>query len=424
MDELPPLREAVPFGLQHVLAMFASNVTIPIIIAGTIDASAADRAFLVQAALLVAGLATLLQTVGVGPVGARLPVVQGTSFGFLVIAIPLAERYGLAAVFGGALVAGLFQILIGLSLRRLRDLFPPLVSGVVVLAIGIGLLPTGVTLAAGGQGAEDFGAPLNLALAAFVLLVILAVHQLGRGFWSAAAVLVGLVAGYVAAVPFGKVPFSDVAVANWFAFPTPLRFGLAFPAAAVIGMCVMAIATAVETVGDLAALTKGGAGREVTDRELAGGVIADGVGTAIAPLLGAMPNTSYSQNVGLVAFTGVMSRHVVSIGAGFLLLAGLLPKVAAVVSAMPPAVLGGAAVVMFGMVAAAGVRLLADARLDRRDLLIVAVSIGVGQGLAAVPDAVGALPEQLAVLLQTGIVPAALLAILLNAMVPPSDGHR
>lgn len=424
VNEFPPLWEAIPLGIQHVLAMFASNVTIPIIVAGVVGASTGETAFLVQVALLVAGLTTLLQTIGIGPVGARLPIVQGTSFGFLVIAIPLAETYGLAAIFGGAIVAGVVQCMIGATLRWIRWLFPPLVSGIVVLAIGIGLLPTGVNLAAGGAGAEDFGAPVNLALAGLVLLVTLIFHQYARGFLPAAAVLIGLVAGYVVAIPLGRVDFGAVVDAAWLSVPTPLEFGLSFPTAAVIGMSIMAVATAVETIGDLAAVTKGGAEREVTPRELSGGVLADGVGTAFASLFSAMPNTSYSQNVGLVAFTGVMSRHVVSLGAGFLILASLLPKLAAVISVMPSAVLGGAAVVMFAMVVAAGIRLLADARLNRRNMLIIALSIGVGQGIALVPDAVATFTEQFRVLLQTGIVPAAFIAIVLNAVLPAPEAER
>ncbi|WP_166351627.1 uracil-xanthine permease family protein [Phytoactinopolyspora limicola] len=422
VDEMPPLRKAIPLGLQHVLVMVASNVTIPVILAGAIGATTGETTFLVQVALLVAGITTLLQTIGVGPVGARLPVVQGTSFGFLVVAIPLAQEYGIAAIFGGAIFAGGVQLLLGLCLRWLKSLFPPLVSGIVVLVIGIGLLPTGVNLAGGGAAAEDFGSATNLFLAGTVLVIILLAYSIGKGLISAASVLIGLVVGYLVAIPFGKVDTSRIAEASWFSIPQPLEFGLSFPAAALIGMGVMAIATSVETIGDLAAVTKGGAGRDVTDRELSGGVMADGVGTAFASVFSALPNTSFSQNVGLVAFTGVMSRHVVSIGAGFLILAGLFPKLAAVIAAMPPAVLGGAAVVMFAMVGAAGVRLLAEARLDRRDLLIIAVSVGVGQGMAAVPELVAIAPEQLRVLLETGIVPAGFLTVTLNLILPGRSG--
>lgn len=424
VDELPPLPEAIPLGLQHVLVMVASNVTIPIILAGVVGAASGETTFLVQVALLVAGLTTLLQTIGIGPVGARLPIVQGTSFGFLVISIPLATEYGLPAVFGGALIAGVVQVLVGLSLRWLKHLFPPVVSGIVVLVIGIGLLPTGVNLAGGGAGAPDFGSPRNLMLAGIVLTVILVAYALGRGLISTASVLVGLVVGYLVALGLGEVDLSSVAEASWIALPRPLEFGMSFPAAAIIGMSIMGIATSIETIGDLAAIAKGGAGRDVTDRELSGGVMADGVATMTASVFSALPNTTFAQNVGLVAFTGVMSRHVVSIGAGFLILAGLFPKLAAVIAAMPPAVLGGAAVVMFAMVISAGIRLLAEARLDRCDLLIIAVSVGVGQGMATVPEIVATAPEQLRVVLETGIVPAAALAVLLNLVLPRRTPQR
>ena len=425
VDDTPPLREAVPLGLQHVLVMMASNVSIPIILATAIGASTGDTAFLVQVAMLVAGLTTLLQTIGIGPVGARLPVVQGTSFGFLVVSIPLAQTYGLSAVFGGAIFAGVVQVALGFSLRWLKTLFPPLVSGIVVLVIGIGLIPTGMNLFGGGAGAEDFGSWQNLGLAALVLAVILIAYRFGRGILGAASVLVGLVVGYAVAAFTGKVSFERVGEAAWFAIPTPLEFGLSFPAAALIGMGAMAIATSVETIGDLAALTKGGAGRDVTDKELSGGVVGDGVGTAFASVFSALPNTTFSQNVGLVALTGVMSRHVVTIGAGFLILGGLFPKLAMVIAIMPAAVVGGAAVVMFGMVLAAGIKLISASRLNRHDLLVIAVSVGVGQGFALVPGAAANFPEELRVLLISGIVPAAFIAVVMNLVRPAEDegGH-
>lgn len=425
VDDTPPMREAIPLGMQHVLVMMASNVSIPIILATAIGATTGETAFLVQVAMLVAGLTTLLQTIGIGPIGARLPVVQGTSFGFLVVSIPLAQQYGISAVFGGAIFAGVVQVVLGLSLRWLKTLFPPLVSGIVVLVIGIGLLPTGITLFGGGAGSDDFGSWQNLALASFVLLVILLSYRYGRGLLGSAAVLVGIVAGYLVAAATGRIDFTDIGEAAWFAVPRPFEFGLSFPAAALVAMGAMAIATSVETIGDLAALTKGGANRDVTDRELSGGVMADGVGTAFASVFSALPNTTFSQNVGLVALTGVMSRHVVTIGAGFLILGGFFPKLATVIAVMPSAVIGGAAVVMFGMVLAAGIKLIAAASLDRHDLLVVAVSVGLGQGLALVPDVVAATPENLRVLLITGIVPAAFLAVVMNLIRPSTEegGH-
>ncbi|MFF2653569.1 uracil-xanthine permease family protein [Streptomyces sp. NPDC058045] len=423
VDRMPPWRTAVPLGVQHVLAMFASNVTIPILLAGAVGAATHTTALLVQAALIVAGLSTLVQTFGIGPVGARLPVVQGTGFAFAAAALPLAQKFGISAVFGGAIAAGVVQFVLGGLLRRLRWLFPPLVTGIVVASVGIALLPTGVTLAAGGNGAKDFGAPVNLLLAGLVLLVTVIVHQYTRGFLSSVAVLCGLVVGYLAAIVLGKVHFSGVGSAAWFALPQPLEFGISFPAAAVVAMSVVAVANSLDTIGCISALTKGGAGRRPTDRELSGGVLADGAGSLIAALFGTVPNTSFSQNAGLIAFTKVMSRHVVSIGGVLLVLLSLLPKTSAAIAAMPPAVLGGAAIVLFTMVAGLGIQMLGEAGLDNRNLLITAVAMGVGLGIHFVPESVDRLPEQVAVLLQTGVVPAALLAVVLNVVLPKSPAE-
>ncbi len=421
VDDRPPLRTAIPLGLQHVMVMMASNVTIPVILATAIGASPEDTAFLVQVALLVAGLATLVQTLGIGPVGARLPIVQGTSFGFLVVSIPLAQTYGLAAVFGGALFAGVVQTVFGLFFRQIRHLFPPLVAGIVVLVIGIGLIPTGITLFAGGAGSEDLGSLRNFGIATFVLVAILLLYRFGRGFLGAAAVLVGIVAGYALASGLGMVDWGRVGSAQWFAVPRPLHFGLEFPAAALIAMGAMAVATSIETVGDISALTKAGAQRQPTTREMRGGLMGDGVGTAVAALFSALPNTSFSQNVGLVAFTGVMSRFVVTVGAVFLVLSGFVPKLAMVIAVIPASVIGGAAVVMFGMIISAGISLLTTRPLTQNDLIIVAVSVVVGQGFAWRPEIAERLPENVGALMTSGIVPAAAIAIVLYLAKPREE---
>lgn len=421
LDDRPPLRVAVPLGLQHVMVMMASNVTIPVILASAIGSSPEDTAFLVQMALLVAGLATLVQTIGIGPVGARLPIVQGTSFGFLVVAIPLGQEYGLAAVFGGALFAGVVQMCFGAAFGLIRHLFPPLVAGIVVLVIGIGLIPTGILLFAGGAGSDDLGSLRNLGIASFVLIAILLLYRFGRGFLGATAVLGGLVLGYALASGLGMIDWARVQDAPWVAAPEPLKFGLDFPVAALIAMGAMAVATSIETVGDISALTKTGDGRVATAREMRGGLMGDGFGTSLAALFSALPNTSFSQNVGLVAFTGVMSRFVVTIGALFLVAAGFLPKLATVIAVIPPAVIGGAAVVMFGMIVAAGISLITTHAMTRNDLIIVAVAVTVGQGFALQPEVAASLPDNVAALMTSGIVPAALIAVVLYWMKPQSE---
>ena len=415
----PPLKEAIPLGFQHVLAMFAGNVTVPIIIAGVAGLSGGDKIFLIQTAMFVAGIATLIQTIGFGPVGARLPIVQGTSFAFIPIMIPIVKTGGLGALFASAAIGGVFHFILGTFIGRIRGILPPLVTGIVVLSIGLALIPIGIKYAAGGAGpVPDFGAFNHLGLALLVIIVTLVVKFKTKGFLSASAILIGLVTGYIVAIPMGMVDFSRVGSADWFALPSLLQYGFEINTAAVAGMLLMSVVSAIETVGDISGITTGGAGREATDKEVAGGTMADGLGTAVGALFGAMPNTSYSQNVGLVALTGVMSRHVVTCGAVFLIVAGLFPKIGAVISVMPNAVLGGASIIMFGMIAGAGLKLLSRTALNNRDLVIIAVSLGIGLGLKSVPEAVATLPATAKILLTSGLAPAAFLAVVLNLILP------
>lgn len=420
----PPLRTAIPLAIQHVLAMFASNVTIPIILAGVVGSGPAQTTELIQIAILVAGLATLVQTVGIGIIGARLPIVQGTGFVFAAVAFPIAAQYGLSAVFGGALVAAVVQLVLGYFLRYVRFLFPPVVLGIVITSVGLGLMPVGIQLAAGGIGSEDFASPINFALAALVLVVALLLSQFGKGMISAAAILVALIIGYLAALPLGLVNFESVTSASWFSVPNPFQFGLSFPPAAVIAMGVVGIINALDSIGTIVAVTKGGADREPTDKELSGAIMADGVGSAIAGIFGTVPNTAFSQNAGLIALTRVMSRRVVTIGGIILILMSLFPKSSAIIAAMPSAVLGGAAILLFGTVLAIGIKMLGETGLDQRLLLIVATSIGIGQGIFMVPETVAAAPENLRVLLETGVVPAAIVGMVLDIVFPKTKPER
>jgi len=379
---------------------------------------------MIQMAMFFAGIATLFQTIGVGPVGARLPIVQGTSFAFLPVMIPLVAGKGvdaMPALFGGVIIGGLFHAFLGTFIGKIRFALPPLVTGLVVLMIGLALVRVGIQYAAGGvpaMGKPEFGSLENWSMALVVIAVTLALKFFTRGMVSIAAVLLGLIAGYVVAYFMGEVQFGNVARAAVFAVPDPLHFGFEFSLAAVIGFCLMAFVSAVETVGDVSGITKGGAQREATAEEITGATYADGFGSAIAGVFGSLPNTSFSQNVGLIAMTGVMSRHVVTYGAIFLILCGLIPKVGAIISTVPIEVLGGGVIVMFGMVCAAGVSMLSDVTWNRRNMVIFAVSLSVGLGLQLVPDAVQHLPSTPKVLLTSGLLPAAFIAIVLNLILP------
>ncbi|MCC0030579.1 MAG: purine permease [Brucellaceae bacterium] len=430
-DFMPPLAKAVPLGIQHVLAMFVSNVTPAIIVAGAAGFGFGSNSpdfhnliYMIQMSMLFAGIATLFQTIGVGPVGARLPVVQGTSFAFIPIMIPLVAGKGveaLPALFGGVLIGGLFHAMLGTVIGKIRFALPPLVTGLVVTMIGLALVKVGIQYAAGGVPAIDqpeYGSLLNWFVAGTVIVVTLGLKFFARGMLSISAVLVGLIAGYVVAWMFGMVSFGNVANAAAFQIPTPFHFGFEFSLAAVIGFCLMAFVSAVETVGDVSGITKGGAGREATDKEIAGATYADGLGTAVAGMFGALPNTSFSQNVGLIAMTGVMSRHVVTIGAIFLIICGLVPKIGAIISTVPIEVLGGGVIVMFGMVVAAGISMLSDVHWNRRNMVIFAVALSLGLGLQLEPKALQYLPSTVGILATSGILPAALIAIVLNLILP------
>ncbi len=430
-DYTPPLYKAIPLGVQHVLAMFVSNVTPAIIVAGAAGFGFGSGSpdfpnliYMLQMSMFFAGVATLLQTITFGPVGARLPIVQGTSFAFIPIMIPLVAGKGvdaMAAVMGGILVGGLFHAALGTVIGRIRFALPPLVTGLVVLMIGLALVRVGVQYAAGGvpaMGTERFGNLQSWSVALVVILVTLGLKFFARGMLSVSAVLIGLIVGYVVAFALGMVSLGAVGTAASFALPNPLHFGIEFTAAAIIAFCAMTFVSAVETVGDVSGITKGGAGREATEREIQGATYADGLGTAVSGLFGALPNTSFSQNVGLIAMTGVMSRHVVTIGAVFLIFAGLFPKVGAVISTVPIEVLGGGVIVMFGMVVAAGISMLSDVHWNRRNMVIFAIALSLGLGLQLEPSALQHLPDTPRVLLTSGILPAAAIAIVLNLILP------
>ena len=441
----PPLHKAIPLGIQHVLAMFVSNVTPAIIIAGAAGFGFGSNSpdfpellYMIQMSMLFAGIATLFQTMGAGPVGAKLPIVQGTSFAFLPIAIPLVAGKGvdaLAALYAGVLIGGLFHAALGTVIGKIRFALPPLVTGLVVMMIGLALVKVGIEYAAGGvpakaRGLESYGGLVSWSAALVVVFVTLGLKFFAKGMLSISAVLIGIIVGYVYALAIGMVSV-DAIGSSWekaaaFALPVPFKYGFEFSFAAIIGFCLMAFVSAVETVGDVSGITKGGAGREATDKEIQGATYADGVGTAVAGIFGALPNTSFSQNVGLIAMTGVMSRHVVTFGAIFLIICGLVPKVGGVIRTIPIEVLGGGVIVMFGMVVAAGVSMLSDVVWNRRNMVIFAVALSVGLGLQlevmnvapGAPNALQHLPDTLRILGASGILPAALIAILMNLVLP------
>ena len=424
----PPLGQALPLGLQHVLAMFASNVTPAIIVAGAagLGFGSPEQIYLIQMAMLFAGIATLFQTIGIGPVGARLPIMQGTSFAFVGVLAGLAATQGLSVALTSCIIAGLIHFALGTVISSIRNWFPPLVTGLVILAIGLYLIPVGIKYAAGGAAefqmtADSFGSLKHWSVALTVIIVALLVKFRTSGALSNAAILIGLLAGYALAYMLGMVSFGGVAKASMITNLQVMPYGFEFNLGAVIAVTLISIVSAVETVGDASATTKAGAGRTATDEEISGATYADGLGTAVAGVFGGLPNTSFSQNVGIVGMTGVMSRHVVTIAGIILVLAGLLPKIGAIIASMPMPVLGGGVIVMFGMVAAAGMNVLSEVKMTRRNMIIIAISLTAGLGLNLVPSAVQYLPGVWKTLATSAVAPTAFLAIVLNLLIPEED---
>ena len=424
----PPIAQAIPLGLQHVLAMFASNVTPSIIVAGAAGLAfgGTEQIYLIQMAMLFAGIATLFQTIGMGPIGARLPIMQGTSFAFVGVLAGIAATMGMGVALTACIIGGLVHFALGAVIQRLRFLFPPLVIGLVILAIGLYLIPVAIKYAAGGaadfqMAAESFGSLKHWSVALTVIIVSLLLKFFVKGPLSNAAILVGLLAGYALAFALGMVNFASVGKAAWVTSITPLPYGFEFNLGAVIAVTLVSIVSAIETVGDASATAKAGAQREATDAEIAGATYADGLGTALAGVFGGLPNTSFSQNVGIVGMTGIMSRHVVTIAGIIMIVCGLIPKVGAVIASMPFPVLGGGVIVMFGMVTAAGLNMLVDVAMTRRNMIIIAVSLAFGLGLNLVPTAVQYLPGVIKVLATSAVAPTALMAIILNLILPDEE---
>jgi NCS2 family nucleobase:cation symporter-2 len=428
-DFVPKLSVALPLSIQHILAMFVSNVTPAIIIAGAAgfgpsNGTSGEVIYMIQTAMLFAGIATLFQTITFGPIGARLPIVQGTSFAFLPVMLPIAAGGGyeaMAILTAGCALGGLFHATLGFFVGRLRFALPPLVTGLVVAMIGLSLVKVGIQYAAGGvplAGSPEYGSLESWTLAGIVILVTFGFNFFGRGLWRSAAILIGLAAGYLVALMMGRVDFSPMQGAGWISFPEPFHFGFTLSVGAVLGFCLMGVVSAIETIGDVSALTETGAHREATDRELSGATFADGLGTAVAGLFGALPNTSFSQNIAVISMTGIMSRHIVTLGGVILILCGLVPKIGALIITVPIEVLGGGVIIMFGMIAAAAISILSNVNWTQRNMLIFAISLSLGLGLQQEPGALHQLPQMAQVLLTSGLLPATFLAVLLNLVLP------
>ena len=446
-----PFRKAFPLGLQHVLAMFVGNLTPILIITGACGIGSGTefaevQVALLQNAMLVAGIVTLIQLYAIGPVGGKVPIIMGTSSGFIGVFNSVAGVMGggilaYGAILGASLIGGLFETVLGFMLKPLRRFFPAVVTGTVVLSIGLSLISVGVGSFGGGSSAKDYGSMENLLLGTLVLVVIIALKHGTKGMTSVSSILIGIIVGYIVAAIMALVlpttgvtaegveytkawvlNWDKVAQAKWFAVPALMPVKLVFDPRAIVPVLIMFVVTAVETVGDISGVIEGGMAREATDSELSGGVVCDGVGSSLASLFGVLPNTSFSQNVGLVTMTKVVNRFALATGAVFLILCGLFPKLSALISIMPQSVLGGAAVMMFSSIVVSGIGLITKEKMTVRNTTIVSVALGLGYGLGANSGVLAGLPQSVQLIFGgSGIVPAALVAIILNIVHPKEE---
>lgn len=420
VDEVLPPGQLFVYGLQHVLAMYAGAVAVPLVVGSALKLSQEQLIFLISADLFTCGIATLIQTLGLGriPIGIKIPLIQGCTFAAVTPMILIGGAHGLTAIYGAIIVAGFITLIISPYFSRLISLFPPVVTGSIITIIGISLLPVAVTWAGGGNSADpSFGSVSNILLALFVLVAILLVSRFARGFFGNVAILLGLIIGTLVAIPLGLTNFSGVLQAGWLGVTTPFKYGLpTFDVASIISMTLVMLVTMVETTGDIIAV---GEIVEVpiTPKDLARGLRADGLATMIGGILNAFPYTAFAQNVGLVGLTRVRSRFVVATAGGILVVLGLFPKLAALVASIPQPVLGGAGLALFGTVAASGIKTLTKVKFDgNHNILVVAISLGVGLISVGVPGFYQHFPGWLQIITNSGITAGSITAVALNLL--------
>ena len=417
-----PLGHAVPFGLQHILAMFVANIAPIIIVANACKLSNGQIAMLIQSAMLIAGIGTLIQLFPIWRVGSGLPIVMGISFTFVSILCFIGTTYGYETIVGAVLVGGILEGTLGLFAKYWLKWISPIVAASVVTAIGFSLLSVGSASFGGGSGSENFGSVQNWIIGTVTLLSCILFNLFAKSYFKQLSVLFGLVVGYILAVCMHQVDFSALANTSIIAFPHIMPFKMEFNLNAIVSVTLIFLVSATETIGDTSALASSGLNRDVTVKETTGSIACDGFVSALSACFGCLPITSFSQNVGLVTMTKIVNRFALATGAIFLILCGLFPKLAALISIMPQSVLGGAAVMMFSSIVISGIQLITKEPLTMRNITVVSVALGLGYGIGANSTVLSGLPEGIQLIFGgSGIVPAALVAIILNIALPKED---
>lgn len=422
LDGKVPVAKAVPFGLQHILAMFVANIAPMIIVAGACGLSTKETTMLIQSAMMIAGIGTLIQLFPLWKIGSGLPIVMGISFTFVSIFCFVGTTYGYGAILGAVLVGGIVEGILGLFAKYWLRLVTPIVSASVVTAIGFSLLSVGANSFGGGSGSEDFGSAQNWILGMVTLVACLLFHIFAKSYWKQLSVLFGLVAGYLLAAVLGVVDFSEIAGSGIVAFPHLMPFSMEFHPGAIVSVVLIFLVSATETIGDTTALASTGLGRDASEKEISGSLACDGFVSSVSSLFGCLAITSFSQNVGLVSMTKVVNRFTIATGAVIMILAGIFPIFGALLATLPDAVLGGCTIMMFGNIVISGIQMLGKCGYSQRNVTIAALSLSMGIGFTQVPELFSIFPELIQnVFAQNCVAVVFLVAILLNLLLPEEE---
>lgn len=424
LDGPVPLLKSVPFGLQHVLAMFVANIAPIMIVASSASLSAKETASLIQTAMIMAGVGTLVQLFSVWKLGAKLPIVMGISFTFVSVFCYVAPTWGYGAVIGAAMVGGVIEGLLGFFAKYWRRLISPIVSACVVTAIGFSLLSVGANSFAGGSGAADFGSAENWILGTFTLVSCICFNIFAKSHLKQLSVLFGLVTGYVLAFFMGKVDLSALSGVSLVALPDFLPYKPVFNISAIVSVTMIFLVSATETIGDTEAMTNTVLNRNATDKEISGSLACDGFVSSVSALFGCMPITSFSQNVGLLAMTKVINRFTIATGAGILILAGIFPMVGAVLATLPDAVLGGCTIMMFGNIVVSGLQMIGSCGFSQRNITIAALSLSIGLGFTQVPEMFNIFPSIVQTIFAENCVAVVFLAAIIMNLIMPKERDK
>lgn len=424
LDGIPKFSQALPLALQHVVAMIVGCVTPAIIVSNVANLSTADRVILIQAALVVSALSTLLQLFPIGKkngfhLGAALPVIMGISFAYVPSMQSIAADYGVPAILGAQIVGGVVAFIVGAFVMQIRKFFPPLITGTVVFTIGLSLYPTAINYMAGGTSSPTYGSWQNWTIAFLTLVVVTVLNHFGKGIFKLASILIGIIVGYVVSLFFGMVDFASIGSAAAFQVPQPLHFGIMFEPSSCIAIAILFAINSIQAIGDFTATTSGSIDREPTDKELQGGIMGYGVTNILGALLGGLPTATYSQNVGIVTTTKVVNRCVLGLTAVILLAAGLIPKFSALLTTIPQCVLGGATVSVFASIAMTGMKLVMSEEMTYRNSSIVGLAAALGMGISQATAALSTFPSWVVTIFgRSPVVVAAIVAVLLNIILP------